>query len=89
MGGSLLSSSIKFPKVEIVTFEQRLPLEGKLSTKSTDEVAIAKQVTAKHLIRRCAPPSPLGEGSDEQVIELSVNQITNERGRSPSQKPPS
>ena len=41
---------------------ERLPLEGKLKTKSTDEVAYEQVFEAKHLIRRCAPPSPQGEG---------------------------
>ena len=37
----------------------RLPLEGKLSTKETDEVLSGiRHSRLKHLIRRCAPPSP-------------------------------
>ena len=39
--------------------KQRLPLEGKLSPKVTDEVSRSHNL---HLIRRSAPPSPLGEG---------------------------
>lgn len=55
----------------------RLPLEGKLSSKVTDEVE--NTLNEKHLIRQaCLTPSPRGEGSRrgftivELVIALSV-----------------
>jgi hypothetical protein len=50
-------------KISMIETHARLPFEGKLSAKSSNEVTVIEHAPVfKHLILNCVSPSPQGEG---------------------------